>query len=267
MAKIIVISSGKGGVGKTVTAINLASALNKLGKETILVDSNLITPDIALNLGAPTIPVTLNHVLQGKKSVYEAVYSHHSGTKIVPASLALKDLKGIKPEKFPQIVNQLKKYADFIIIDSAAGLGRDALLPFHVADELLIVTNPETAAITNALKTIKIAEKLNKKISIVLNRIRKDNNELSNKEIKTILEKPFIARIPEDDSVRESLMQRDALIHIDPESNAAKAYEKLARRIAGIEEEQKEKKQKEITRKLSKKSRGFFSWVFKDEKE
>ena len=264
MTKIITISSGKGGVGKTITAINLATALNKLGKETILVDSNLTTPNVAINLGSPVIPITLNHVLQGKKNIYEAIYEHHSGTKIVPASLSLKELKGMKTENFEKTIEELKKYADYIIIDSAAGLGKEALMPFHIADELFIVTNPEIAAITDALKTIKIAEKFNKnkKISIILNRIRKDEKELSIREIKNILEKPIIAKIPEDIAIRESLMSRDVLIHTHPESHAAKAYERLAKKITGTKEEKKEKTQ---NKNIEKKN--FFSWIFKEEQE
>jgi len=269
MTKIITITSGKGGVGKTVTAINLASALNKLGKEVILVDGNFTTPNIAINLGSPVIPITLNHVLQGKKNIYDAIYEHHSGIKIVPASLSLKELKGIRTENFDKIINELKKYADYIIIDSAAGLGKEALIPFQIADELFIVTNPETAAITDALKTIKLAEKFskNKKISIILNRIRKDKKELSHKEIKSLLEKPFIAKIPEDETFRESLMIRDALMHTHPESDAARAYERLAERIIGNKKENKINKEKEEqeVKKLSEKKNNFFSWMFREE--
>ncbi|MCL6500479.1 MAG: cell division ATPase MinD [Candidatus Pacearchaeota archaeon] len=264
MVKTIVISSGKGGVGKTVTAINLASALNSLGKETILVDSNLTTPNVAVNLGAPVIPITLNHVLQGRKPIQEAIYQHYSGTKIVPSSLALKDLRGISALRFRPAIDELKKHADYIIIDSAAGLGHEALLPFSVADELFIVTNPETAAITDALKTIKVAEKMNKQVSVIINRIRKDKKELSDKEIKAIIEKPILARIPEDTAIRESLMLRDSVIHTHPRSSSAKAYRRLAEKIAGIKPEPKEERKENKTNR-QKTSPGFFRWMFKED--
>lgn len=160
----------------------------------------------------------------------------------------------------------MKNYSDFIIIDSAAGLGSEALMPFQIADELFIVTNPETHAITDALKTIKIAERMNKKISIILNRIRKDKRELSVKEIKILLEKPLIAKIPEDDAVRESLMLRDAVIHTHPESKSARAYERLAEKIIGMrEEKQKTMKIGEKKRLPEEKGKNFFSWMFKEE--
>lgn len=240
MAKTIVISSGKGGVGKTVTAINLAVALNSLGKNVAIVDSNLTTPNVALHLGSPVVPVTLNHVLQGKKHIYRATYTHHSGTKIVPASLSLEALRGIKPQRFSKAIKELKQITDFIIIDSAAGLGHEALMPLHALDEddeLLIVTNPEMPAVTDALKTIKLAERLNKKVAgIIITRARnKKGQELSTKNLREILEKPILAKVPEDDSVRESIMRRNPLILTHPKSKAAKSYRRLAAKLANVE--------------------------------
>lgn len=265
MSKTIVISSGKGGVGKTITAVNLASALNYLGKKTILLDSNLSTPNIAISLGAPVIPVTLNHVLMGKKHIYEAVYEHHSGVKVVPASLSVKDLQGIQLKKFNSVVNSLKKDSDFIIIDSAAGIGHEALLPFQVADEILIVTNPEITALTDALKTIKIAERFNKKVSVILTRIRNEN-ELSTKEVKMILDKQILARIPEDESIREALMSRSSVIESFPKSKASKAYIRLAKKISGsILKDNSKKIENQINNENTEKKKSrFFRWMFNE---
>ena len=90
MAKLITITSGKGGVGKTTTAINLGAALNAFGKEVIILDANLTTPNIGLHLGAPIVPVSLNHVLLGKARLSDAIYEHESGTKIITSSLSIK---------------------------------------------------------------------------------------------------------------------------------------------------------------------------------
>jgi len=99
MQKVIVITSGKGGVGKTITAINLGAAMNYFGKDVLIVDGNLTTPNIGIHLNSPEVPITLNHVLSKKAEIFEAVYEHGSGIKIIPSSLSIKELKKIRPEK------------------------------------------------------------------------------------------------------------------------------------------------------------------------
>src|SRR3989344_2697570 len=146
MTKVITITSGKGGVGKTTTAINLAAALNAFGKEVIIVDANLTTPNVGLHFGAPIVPVNLNHVLLGKAKIADAIYEHESGTKIIPSSLSVKELRNINHSKLKDIGKKLKRLADIIIYDSAAGLGEEAIAAMEAADELIIVTNPEIPA-------------------------------------------------------------------------------------------------------------------------
>ena len=88
MTKIIVITSGKGGVGKTTTAINLGAAMNYFGKDVLVIDGNLTTPNVGIHLGSPEVPINLNHILSGKADVFEGVYEHESGLKIIPSSLS-----------------------------------------------------------------------------------------------------------------------------------------------------------------------------------
>ncbi|MEM1535920.1 MAG: cell division ATPase MinD [Candidatus Pacearchaeota archaeon] len=231
--KVIVITSGKGGTGKTVTAINLAASLHALGKDVILVDANLTTPNIGLHLGAPIVPVALNHVLQGKKDITQAIYQHHSGLKIVPSSISIDALKNVKPENLEKAIKRLKDLAEIIILDSSAGLGREALTAIQQADEIFIVTNAEMPAVADALKTIKLAEKLRKKVSGVIVTRKKGKNEMKIKNISYLLEKPIIGIVPEDDSVSEAIMLHDILVNIKPKSKAAKSYKRIAARIIG----------------------------------
>ena len=237
--RCIAIVSGKGGVGKTTTAINLGSSLNAFAKDVIIVDGNLTSPDISLSLGAPVIPVSIHDVLLNKAKPKEAVYYHHSGTKIMPGSLS----KSAKPEKLAQVIAELKKMSDMIILDCAAGLGEEASSAIKAADELIVVTQPELPAITSALKTIKFAEKLGKHCSVILTRVRNTKYELPLESIHAMLERPIIATIPEDETVKEALSKRDTLLAVNQESKAAQCYLQLAALLIGrkFNEEKKTK--------------------------
>ena len=236
MKKVIVITSGKGGVGKTTTAINLGAAINYFGKDVLVVDGNLSTPNIGVYLGSPEVPVSLNHIISKKADVFEAVYEHESGMKIIPSSLSIKELKKIKPEKIRDFKKGFKKVSDYVIVDSAAGLGNEALSLMRMADELIVVTNPEMPAITDSLKAIKIAGQMNKQIlGIIVNRVRKNNIEMQPEIVKEMLEIPIIGMVPEDISVQKSLSLKDAVVHTHPKSNSARAYKEIAAKLLNVE--------------------------------
>ena len=236
MTRIIVITSGKGGVGKTTTAINLGAAMNYLGEDVLIVDGNLTTPNIGIHLGSPDAPINLNHVLSKKADAFEAVYEHESGLKIMPSSLSIKELNKINPDALRELKKELYKIADNIIVDSAAGLGQEAMSAFNMADELIIVTNPEIPAITDALKAIKIAEKMNKSImGVIVTRVKTDDIEMNPNTVKEMLEVPILGMVPEDQSVQESITLKDAVVHTHPKSNASRAYKEIAAKITGRE--------------------------------
>src|SRR3989344_741333 len=234
MGKLITITSGKGGVGKTTTAINLGAAINKFGKDVIVVDANLTTPNVGLHLGAPIVPVNLNHVLLGKAKISDAIYEHESGTKIIPSSLSARELKRINHAKLKDVARKLRKVADYVIFDSAAGLGEEAISAIDSSDELIIVTNPEIPAVTDALKTAKLAEDMGKEIrGVIVTRVRGAKSEMPIANIKDMLELPILGVVPEDSNVPEALVLKDALLHTHPKSKASRAYRKIAASIIG----------------------------------
>jgi len=234
MTKYIGIVSGKGGVGKSTTAINLCSALNYFDKDVTVVDGNLTTPNIGLYLGVPIVPINLHHVLRGENHITESVYLHPAGMKIVPAGISLDDLKRTNPDRMPNVLGDLNGTTDFVIIDGAAGLGREALATIGSSEEVIVVTNPELPAITDALKTVKLCEELGRPvIGIVLTRTRPNNLDVSLRNIETLLEKPVIGVIPEDRSVRSALIRKDAVVYTHPKCKASVAYKRLAANILG----------------------------------
>lgn len=240
MSKLITITSGKGGAGKTTSAINIGAALNSFGKDVVVLDANLTTPNVGLHLGAPLVPISLNHVLSGKANIIDAIYEHESGTKVVPSSLSVRDLKTINPSKLREVGKRLKKIADYVIYDSAAGLGDEALAAIESGDEMIIVTNPEIPAVTDALKTSKVIEQMGKKIrGVIVTRVKGSKYEMPIENIKEMLELPILGVIPEDENVQEALVMKDALIHTHPRSKAARAYKKIAAKIAGVSYKEK----------------------------
>lgn len=236
MARVIVINSGKGGVGKTTSAINIGASLNKLNKEVIIIDANLNTPNIGLQLGAPIVPVTLNHVLKGAASVEEAIYEHSSGTKIIPSSLSVKELTKFNSKKLTQIADDLKDKCDYIIFDSAAGFSQEAIDVIDAAEEIIVVTNPEMPAVTDSLKAVKVARERGKEVfGIIITRHQNARYEMPLSSIKSMLEANIIGVIPEDKAVKEALTKRDAVVHTHPRSRVSKKYMEIARKISGEE--------------------------------
>jgi septum site-determining protein MinD len=234
MSKIYAILSGKGGVGKTTSAINLGTALNHLGEDVIIVDANLTTPNVGIHLGAPIVPITLNHVLNGQAEVEDAIYEHESGTKIMPASLSLKETEKINYRRLAEVAKRLKKISSHVVMDSAAGLGEEAKSAMLAADEIIIVTNPEMSAVTDALKAIKLAEEMGKPVKgVIITRYQGKRIDMPISNIKDMLEVPILGIIPEDDSIKESHIMKNSVIYTHPKSEAARTYFNVSRRILG----------------------------------
>ncbi len=234
MTRIISIVSGKGGVGKTTLVSNLGIALVKRGKNVIILDGNVTTPNLSLHLGIPFYPTTLHDVLNSNLPIDSAIYHHDSGLKIVPASLSTDSLKDISMDKFQSIVLKLLGKADVIIVDGAAGLGRETQAAMSVADDLIIVTNPELPAVTDALKAVRVAQENGTRVlGAVVNRFRGMDHELSVDDIKAMLEVPVISIIPEDLSVPRAIARRVPVVHHRPNSKASQEFQRLAANIVG----------------------------------
>ncbi|MFH0832119.1 MAG: cell division ATPase MinD [Candidatus Aenigmatarchaeota archaeon] len=237
MTRIIACVSGKGGAGKTTIAANLGAALTEFGKDVVVLDANLTTPNLGLHLGVPLYPTTLHDVLKGKAKIQDAIYEHSSGLKIIPAGIALKDLKGVDVRGLSSAILDLLGNVDIVIIDAAAGLGREALAAMECADELLLITNPELTAVTDALKAAKLAEQMGTKISgVVVNRVTGRKHELNRRDILRLLgDVELLAEVPEDVAVQEAIAIRTPIVHHKPSSISSREIRNLASRLIGRE--------------------------------
>jgi len=235
MGRVICVTGGKGGVGKTTVTANLGAALNEFGQRTLVVDGNLTTPNLGFHLGVPLYPKTLHDVLRGDAAAEEATYVHPSGLKIMPAGISMNDLKNTRPDKLEKVISEVAEDHDIVFLDCAAGLGREAVANIKAADELLIVTNPQLPAVTDALKTIKLAEELGTSITgVVLNRVRNHTSELSSADIESLLGYPIIGSVPEDYTVHDSLAAKTPVTAHAPNSRSAVELKRLAARVGGV---------------------------------
>ena len=210
MGKVIAILSGKGGVGKTTVCLNLAAALNERMKDVVVVDMNLTSPNVSIHLGSPILPFTINNLLDGTCDLYQSIYIHKTGIKVIPASIALNDAFKSKESmnNVSNIVNHLKSFYDYVLIDCAPGFNEDLIYSIKVSDSVIVITNNELPAVTEALKSIKLAKSLGKKVERVVINKYVDNKDLNIDTVDKILGHKTI-HLDYDDNFRSSLAERE----------------------------------------------------------
>ena len=234
MTRLITFTSGKGGVGKTTITTNLAAALHKFGKDVILIDGNISTPNVSVLLGMPKLPITLHDVLAGKAKLDHSIYIHPSGLKVIPAGLSVKNMKLKLRKKMAKVLNDLIGETEFALIDCAAGLGNEAKQAIEAGDEMILITNPEIHALTDALKAYEFAKSTGiKALGVILNRVNNKDWEMTKENVEEFLELPVIGMIPEDENVKRSIAMKQPLVYAFPHSPASRAIKKLAARMIG----------------------------------
>ncbi len=241
MANVITITSGKGGVGKTFFSINFSRYLSILEFKTLLIDYNLSTPNISINLRIRDNNKNIHKFLRGEIGIRDCIHNFRENLDIIPGSLRIEDIVYTDISKIYYGIQELYNDYDYIIIDSAAGIGREALEAIKYADEIFIVTNPKKSALLDAYRVIKVSEKLNIKIlGVILNRFREDK-KIPLHKLEMFLTKPIYGIIHEDKYVEESMEIGVPLVDLYPDSIAAKDIEKIVLKFTGknIEGEKK----------------------------
>lgn len=231
--KKIAIVSGKGGIGKTMLAINLGYLLhNRFNFYTAVVDCNLTTPHLSINLGTYGAARTINHVLLGQATVDEAILEHPTGVRILPASTELKDLEGVDINRLKEV---LGNSCSNLVLDSAPGIGREGIAAMAAADEILFITHPHLSAVADIHRCSKVADMMNKKIlGVVVNCRKNMRHELSTSEIERMTELPVIAEIPYDLDVEKSIAARLPLEIYNRNSKSNEPFYKICSQITGF---------------------------------
>jgi len=222
------IVSGKGGVGKTTVTANIGVSLVKdFGLNTVVLDANVLTSNLGLHLGFVREPVSLHDVLQKRLEVDKVIYAHSSGLNVIPSSLSVDAV--IDVSALTKIIKYLAERYDFVIVDSAPGLSKEAIVVMDACDSFIVVTNPEMPAIADCIKTINMLEKRKKHIiGIAVNKITGRNYELSRNSIDKLTDYPVIAEVPYDDRVSESIAAKVPIVLFAPNSEASIKFRQLA---------------------------------------
>jgi flagellar biosynthesis protein FlhG len=243
--RVLTISSGKGGVGKTNIAINLAIAFSEIGKKTIVMDADLGLANVNVILGI--IPkFNLYHVIKKQKSMRDIIVDTQFGIQIVAGASGFSQLANLSEDDRGEFVKSLKSlaYADYIIIDTGAGVSPNVLTFLRSADEAIIVTTPEPTAITDAYGIIKsISTEVNgPSIKLVVNRVRSvlEGKKVADRVISIAgqflnIKVASLGFIFEDPVVQRAVVKQDPFVKSAPNSKASQSIKHLMSRLAHIE--------------------------------
>jgi len=238
MVRIVDVCSGKGGVGKTTVAANLGIALQKFYKKVVVVDCNLTTSHLGLLFNLYSYPITLNSFLRNEAKLEDAVYTHSSGLRVVPASLDFKDIVNIDVSDFKQKLKNAFYNYDIVFLDSAPSLGRESLIALQASDEALFVANPHIPSLVDVVKCYQLINTLENRpmpLGIILNRVRKRPYEIKIEEVRQFTDLPVIGVIPEDEKILESTNKKTFIVSSKQNSSSSIAFFEIAAKIAGVE--------------------------------
>nr|WP_321351685.1 cell division ATPase MinD [uncultured Methanoregula sp.] len=235
MVKVYTIASGKGGTGKTMVSVNLGTMLAELGKKTYLMDADIGMANIGLLLGLQDAPMTLHEVLAGKGSIGEAIYEGPAGLKVIPSGISLQGFQQADPDRIRDVMTEIVKRCEFLLIDAPAGISRDGVIPLAIADEVILVVNPELSSIVDALKTKILTEVVGGHVrGIIVNRVDQEKTDLITRKMEKALGAKVIGIIPEDPNIRRASAAKTPIVIKYPDSPASKAIRKIASEMTGL---------------------------------
>lgn len=242
MSRIIVITSGKGGVGKTTVTANLGSALAQLGRKVALVDADFGLRNLDLLLGLEQrVVYTAIDVLAGECSLEKALVKDKRQPNLVLLPAAQnRNKEAISPDQMQQLVGGLGKHYDYIFIDCPAGIElgfRNAIAP---AQEAIVVTTPEMAAVRDADRVVGLLETEDiRSIRLIVNRVRGEmiqlNQTIGVEDILDLLVVPLLGIVPDDQRIIISTNRGEPLVLEEKPSLPAMAFTNIARRLEGQE--------------------------------
>jgi len=246
LGTVITITSGKGGVGKSTTTANIATALALRGKKVVAVDFDIGLRNLDMILGLENrIVYDVVDVMEGKCNLSQAIIKDKRTQNLhfLPASQT-KDKNVLNKDKVEKLVNDLKEKFDYILIDSPAGIESGFEHSIYLADRALIVTTPEISSVRDADRVIGIIDAKSKKAQngeevqkhIIINRLKPELVEkgemLSVDDVLHILALPLIGVVPDDEDIVKSTNLGEPIV-LNEKSLVGEAFRRIAARIEG----------------------------------
>ncbi len=245
MGRAIVITSGKGGVGKTTTTANLGAALAQLGHSVVLIDADIGLRNLDVVMGLENrIVYHVVDAIQGKCTVQKALIKDRriENLWLLPASQT-DDKDAVTPEDMRSLVFELKTQYDFVLIDCPAGIEQGFKNAIAGADEAIVVATPEVSSIRDADRVVGLLAAADVSARLVVNRISaslvKRGDMLSQNDVIEILALDLLGAIPLDDQVIATTNKGVPAV-LEGKSLAAKEFIRIAKALAGLEVEQRE---------------------------
>lgn len=257
LARVITVTSGKGGVGKSNTSINLAIQFRRQGKRVVILDADFGLANIEIMFGAVPKHNLYDLIYQGK-SIQEIITWGPMNVGFISGGSGISGMANLNREQLSYIIQNLAKLdaiADIIIVDTGAGIA-DAVLEFLVASgEILLVTTPEPTSITDSyslLKALYRHPKFNEeetKVKLIANRVQKEEEgEILFHKLNTVVARylkvpmTFLGSVPQDAFLSQAVMQQVPVSLQSPDAKSSLAYERIAGRLLGREESQRQPK-------------------------
>ncbi len=251
-SRVISITSGKGGVGKTNAVANLAYALAQLGKKVLIVDADLGLANIDILFGL-TPKYTLQHVIMGQKRLTEVIVSGPGGVKVLPASSGVEELTNLTTEQRKRLLAEfsyLDEAYDFILIDTAAGISSNVIYFNLAASEIINIVEPDPTSFTDAYALMKVLSVKYgvKEFKIILNNV---NSEAEAKELfeklKLVSSKflqiqlYYLGYILHDEKLKEAVRMQKAVVEAFPYAKASRCFYQIVKNLCNVSKEQIDK--------------------------
>lgn len=239
MSQVIVITSGKGGVGKTTTSANIGTALNLLGKKVVLLDADIGLRNLDVVMGLENrIVYDLVDVVEGRCRLKQALIKdkRFEGLFLLPAAQT-RDKNAVSPEQMKKLCDSLREDFDYIIVDCPAGIEQGFKNAIAGADKALVITTPEVSAVRDADRIIGLLEANGiANIKLIINRVRmnmvKRGDMMAMEDVVEILAVDLIGVVPDDESIVITTNKGEPAA-LDKVSLAGKAFRNIADRLEG----------------------------------